>query len=64
VDGVGLAVEFDVELAAGGIGAQIDAGGKESAYEAAGIVMAAEGLKAWNLRFAARASWTRAVSAR
>jgi hypothetical protein len=43
MNGVGLAVDFDTHFAAGGIGAQVDAGGKESAHEAAGIVMAPEG---------------------
>ena len=41
VCGVGLAVQFDAQFGAGGVGPQVDRGGKERAHEAAGVVVAA-----------------------
>ena len=43
MDGVGLAVDFDAQFVAGGVGAQVDAGGEKGAHKASGIVVAAEG---------------------
>ncbi len=43
MDGVGLAVDFDAQFVAGGVGAQVDAGGEEGAHKASGVVVAAEG---------------------
>jgi hypothetical protein len=42
VDGVGLAVDFDAQFVAGGVGAQVDACGEEGAHKASGVVVAAE----------------------
>jgi len=38
VDGVGLAVDFDAQTVAGGVGAQVDAGGEYGAHKASGVV--------------------------
>ena len=38
-----MAVDFDVQFVAGGVGAQVDAGGEEGAHKASGVVGAAEG---------------------
>ena len=37
-DGVGLAVDFDAQFVACGVGAQVDAGGEEGARKAPGGV--------------------------
>ena len=39
MDGVGLAVDFDAQFVAGGVGAQVDAGGEEGAHKASGVVV-------------------------
>lgn len=43
VNGVGLTVDLEEEFVAGGIGTQVDTGGKEGAHEAAGVVVSEKG---------------------
>lgn len=55
MDGVGLAVDFDVQFVASGVGAQVDAGAEEGRTKLRA--------SSWRRRVS-RASWTRVVSAR
>lgn len=43
VNGVGLALEFDTQFFAGGVGTEVDGGVHEAAHEAAAVVGAFEG---------------------